>query len=93
MSGSSDPVFEDVEAFCSVSHAQAILSLRVVAFVRGDFVSSSPTSCSSEVGCSRGTGCLLLAIRICTSRIHGNVEFFRTCGTRNQHLREAKEQS
>lgn len=64
----SDPVFEDVDDFCPVIRGNVVVTLRVASSVFEDFVSGMPTSCSSQKGCSCGVGCLLRAIRICTSR-------------------------
>lgn len=68
MSGSCEPVFEDVESFCWVSRRVVELSLRCSVKAKGDVVSGVPDSCSLEHVCSGGAKCLLRAERVTTSR-------------------------
>ena len=67
---SEDSFSEEVDAFCSQTRRLVSVLLRTsqVHAPRGDLIAGAPVSCSCEVGCSRGVGCLLNAIKICTVR-------------------------
>ena len=81
------PVFGDIDVFCPVIRVKAVLTLRMASRVVGDFVSGSPTTCSSQQGCSCGVGCLLRAIRICTPRRKRKTYGIRKVGKNvNLHL-------
>ena len=64
----SDPYFEDVETFCSARRCQVTLSLRTSQRPKGGLITGFPVSCNSEVGCNKGSLCLLKANRITTAR-------------------------
>ena len=56
----SDPIFEDVEIFCSLKHNRPVaLSLRFDSAAKGRLVSGFAVSCDGEVGCLKGVQCLL----------------------------------
>lgn len=64
MSGCSDPVFEDIETWCSLKRSkQVVLSLRVVpGLAQGRWlgcITGVAVSCDCEVGCLKGVLCLL----------------------------------
>lgn len=60
MSGSFDPVFEDVETYCSLKRSgPVVLSLRVKSIPKGSVVTGFAVSCNCEVGCLKGALCLL----------------------------------
>ena len=56
----SDPVFEDLEIFCSLVRSRPVmLSLRLDASFKGRSVSGFAVSCDCAVGCLKGVQCLL----------------------------------
>jgi len=63
-----EPYFEDVETFCSARRCQVTLSLRTSQRPKVGVITGFPVSCNCEVGCSKGSICLLKANRITTSR-------------------------
>jgi hypothetical protein len=68
LSVSADPVFEDVETFCSLKRSRPVLlSLHVAGLSKGSLVSGVAVSCDCEVGCGKGVFCLL-GKRITTGR-------------------------
>jgi hypothetical protein len=79
LSGCSEPVFEDVETWCSLKRSQrVVLSLRVdqeskdrafrvITGSKGTLVSGVAVSCDSELNCPKGQHCLL-GKRIMTGR-------------------------
>lgn len=68
MSGSSDPVFEDVETYCSLKRSRpVVLSLCVVAQSKTNLVTGVAFSCDCEVGCLKSAVCFV-GKRITTGR-------------------------
>jgi hypothetical protein len=64
----SDPVFEDVETYCSLKRSRCVvLSLRVELAPKGSVITGFAVSCGCEVGCLKGVQCLL-GKRITTGR-------------------------
>jgi hypothetical protein len=64
----SDPVFEDVETYCSLKRSRPVmLSLRVKSAPKGSVITGFAVSCDCEVGCLKGVFCLL-GKRITTGR-------------------------
>ena len=56
----SDPVFEDIEIFCSLKRSRPVmLSLRFDAASKGNLVTGFAVSCDCEVSCLKGVLCLL----------------------------------
>jgi hypothetical protein len=69
LSCSFDPVFEDVETYCSLKRSRpVVLSLRVESAPKGRVITGFAESCDCEVGCLKGVFCLLDK-RITTGRI------------------------
>ena len=56
----SDPVFEDIEIFCSKKRSRSVvLFLRLDGVSKGRLVTGFAVSCDCEVGCLKGVQCLL----------------------------------
>jgi hypothetical protein len=56
----ADPVFEDIEIYCSLKRSRpVVLSLRLDAASKGRLVTGFVVSCDCEVGCLKGVQCLL----------------------------------
>jgi hypothetical protein len=68
LSGSADPVFEDVETWCSLKRSRpVVLSLSVESAPKGSVITGFAVSCDCEFGCLKGVHCLL-GKRITTGR-------------------------
>ena len=63
----SDPVFEDIETWCSLKRRPVVLSLRVESAPKGKAISGFALFCDCEIGCLKGVFCLL-GKRITTGR-------------------------
>ena len=64
----SDPVFEDVQTYCSLKRSRPVgLTLRVESAPKGSLITGFGVSCDCEVGCLKGVICLL-GKRITTGR-------------------------
>ena len=60
MNSSSEPVFEDVETYCSRKRSRpVVLSLNVVSESRGNLVTGFVINCDCEAGCLKGVVCFL----------------------------------
>jgi hypothetical protein len=60
LSGGSEPIFEDIEIFCSKKRSRPVmLSLRLDDASKGRLVTGLAVSCDCEVGCPKGVQCLL----------------------------------
>jgi len=60
LSGCSEPVFEDIEIFCSLKRSRSVLlSLRLDGASKVRLVRGFAVSCDCEVGCLKGLQCLL----------------------------------
>ena len=56
----SDPIFEDVDIFCSLKRSRPVaLSLLLKSVTKGRLVSGFAVFCDCEVGCLKGAQCLL----------------------------------
>jgi hypothetical protein len=68
LSISADPVFEDIETWCSLKRSRpVVLSLRVESSPKGRVITGFAVSCDCESSCGKGVHCLL-GKRIMTGR-------------------------